>query len=228
MAAFVLTLLVVLFLAALAACSGNEPAALEMTPISPDSATAPSVSTATPIDDVEESVPLFLSALAPHRTKLSICVDGAGGVSVSDADSELVREGLDSVTSNLGEEGYLRYLVEANIVAGCPEPTLPLGTPINSVNETRPYQKDVRVASEHLVFVYVLPQDVYAATFGEIEYFRAGAEVCCMTGNNGLVTSAVYVTRAITDGKLGEVLMRAMGFDFYCAPGDVCPTRLPS
>ena len=152
-----------------------------------------------------------------QREVLSFCVDGAGGLAVTDADVEHVQQGADSIIAALGDGGYLGWIAEAQVVQDCPPALVPLGT-----------ANIVRVASEHRVFVYFLSDDVYSDTFSDAPYARQSAEICCMTGNDAEVTTSIFVTRSIQNGKMGEALMHAIGFQWYCAPGDVCPTRAPT
>ena len=135
----------------------------------------------------------------------------------------MVREGYDAVTANLGEEGYLSYIGEDKTPQGCPEPPLELGKAINKYEAARLMYR-LRVPSEHFVFVYFLPEDIYQATFGDEPYFGVGVEMCCMTGNDASVTYSVYSTRSIDEDTLGQALMHAMGFADYFAPGAICPT----
>ena len=211
----------ILLVIILAACSSEDEFAVSSRPSPPATtvaATEPAGPTATPWA-------WFRTFAGGNRDALSICVDGAGGLSASDADVDLVRDGLDSITSNLGVDGYLSYIVEARTPQGCPESPLELGTAINR-SEVAMYR--LRVPSEHFVFVYFLPEDIYQATFGDEPYFGVGVEMCCMTGNDASVTFSVYTSRSIDADILGEALMHAMAFRDYCAPGAVCPTRGPS
>ena len=213
----------ILLVIILAACSSEDEFAVSSRPTPPATtvaATEPAGPTATPWA-------WFRTFAGGNRDDLSICVDGAGGLSASDADVELVRDGLDSITANLGEKGYLSYIVEAKTPQGCPEPPLELGKAINKYEAARLMYR-LRVPSEHFVFVYFLPEDIYQATFGDEPYFGVGVEMCCMTGNDASVTYSVYSTRSIDEDTLGQALMHAMGFADYCAPGAICPTRLLS
>ena len=217
-------ILAVVLIAILAACSSEEEPAVPSTP-SPIATTI--VATQQPAGPTATPWAWFRTFAGGNRDDLSICVDGAGGLSASDADVELVRDGLDSLTANLGVDGYLSYIVEARTPRGCPEPPLELGTTITRSEAARLMYR-VGVPSEHFVFVYFLPQEVYQATFGDEPYFGVGVEMCCMTGNDASVTYSVYSTRSIDEDTLGQALMHAMGFADYCAPGAICPTRLPS
>ncbi len=222
-------LLTVAVVAVLAACSGQGPDTFKAPPTG-SITTSPTVATSiAPAGTAEPTTEpwAWFRTFGGNRADLSICVDGVAGLSASDAEVELVREGLDSITSNLGVDGYLSYIVEAKTPRGCPEPPLVLGTAISRY-EAVSFAYRVRAPSEHFVFVYFLPEEVYKATFGDEPYFEVGVEICCMTRNNATVTSSVYTTRSIDEGKLGEALMHAMAFRDYCAPGDVCPTRGPT
>ena len=214
----------VLLVAILAACSSEDKPTIRSLPNS-------TAVTATPTQEPEGPTATpwawFRTFAGGNRDDLSICVEGAGGLSASAADVALVGDSLDSITSNLGQDGYLSYIAEARTPLGCPESPLAFGTAMNR-NEAANFIYRVRVPSEHFVFVYFLTEDVYRATFGGGPYFGVGVELCCMTGNDASVTFSVYTTRSIDKGELGQALMHAMGFADYCAPGATCPTRLPS
>lgn len=232
MAVRVLALVAVATLTVVAACGGDEPSASENLDSQDPTATSllvetpTAASTSVELSD-EERMMLFFGPFDSGRTHFSICVDGAAGFVLGDLDVERVRDALESTIPNVREDAwYLSILEGATVAEGCPDSALPLGEFIEY--RTARYASIVEVASEHKVFVYYLPDDVFDATFDEKKYFLAGAEICCMTGNDVEATTAVYVRQSATVGKLGEAIMHAIGFQFYCAPGDVCPTRLPS
>lgn len=143
-----------------------------------------------------------------NRTQLSLCVEGAGGFSVAQAEVELVRRALEdavAVVPSLPAE-----YAQRSVSAGCPLATALIG---RLVPEDEPWTGVVRVGvgtsrdpSLHRLFVYFVSPDAYAAHFGTRPYFRTTAEDICEVDECGGVTSALYVPPSITPGTLREAL----------------------
>jgi len=161
-----------------------------------------------------------------NRSHLSVCVDGAGGFSISGAEVERVRQALDSGLGSLGEE-YIhapKYRQEAEVSRGCPPPTSAL-TADELGEQSRTRYGDLLVdpvsvrvpagdaPSEHRVFVYFVPPDVYGAAFGAKPYAMGSAEFLCGAGYNcAEVTTALYVTPLVDADVLSDAALDAIGF----------------
>lgn len=162
-----------------------------------------------------------------NRSNLSVCVDGVGGHAVAAPEVAMVRralvEGLTSVS-----DVYQRatdYRDGAEVSAGCPAHTAALtvaelaaweasgdasaddipGSPINVRGPDTP--------SSHLLFVYIIPSDVYGRVFGaEAEWAKGAAEMLCGGHSCAQVTTALYVSPSIDPAELSAGLLSGIGY----------------
>jgi hypothetical protein len=140
-----------------------------------------------------------------NRPNLSICVHGAGGLSVSNDDVARVRAALEagllSVPDIPPEYG------ERVVSEGCPPPSAQLGQPAS--------QWDIRgarvdVPSVHRVFVYLVSDATYSATFGAEPFVAAGEELV-FSGDEGYpVTFGLYVPQSAPSDALSEGLLTVL------------------
>ncbi|MCH8994961.1 MAG: hypothetical protein IH959_08365 [Chloroflexi bacterium] len=161
-----------------------------------------------------------------NRSHLSVCVDGAGGGTATATDVAQVRQALDTGLANL--EGVYTtaadYRLGITVSAGCPPPTAAL-TADELGEQSRTRYGDLLVdpvsvrvpaggaPSEHRVFVYFVPHDVYGAAFGAKPYAMGSAEFLCGAGYNcAEVTTAQYVTPSVNADVLSDAALDAIGF----------------
>lgn len=146
-----------------------------------------------------------------NRSVRSLCVDGAAGHSVSDRDVDVVlaaaREALDGIKDAYA---FLEGELPVEAVKGCPPPMGLTGTPGPRVGRIG---RGVAEPSIHSVFVYIVPEDVYADNFADYPYGRAGEEFYCIRRSEcSSVTEGLYITPTTDPATLQEGLLDSMGF----------------
>ena len=132
-----------------------------------------------------------------ERTSLSVCVDSAGGYVLSKQDfQEIARmlEGELSTRADLPPE----YAVH-DVSQGCPAPFTSLGTPEPFPGMFAPSPDK---PNDHRLFVYVVPPEVYSATFRAEEYTVAPEEFACEGDTCWTVTFGLYVPSSATEETL--------------------------
>ena len=150
---------------------------------------------------VTDPNPLLVDA----RTRLSICVDVVGGASLSteqlEAAEDALADGL-ARTQNLPPE-----YDDQEVVGGCPVPAAELGT-----GAYDPWLQFVIVttASEHRVFVYFVPDDLYAATFGAEPYATGVEEFMCEVDSCSPATHGVYIPLTAERVVLEDALLKGL------------------
>ncbi len=147
-----------------------------------------------------------------NRDRLSICVDGAAGNEVRDADVDKVAASLQAAASELGDYAWAKGLLEqAQVVRGCPIPTVPLGSLLRYDQGASSYAVRTANPSAHRVFVYLVSERTYAATFRKEPFVTAAAEMFGQGDNIAEVTTAVYAKRNIGGADLRAALLRSLG-----------------
>jgi len=149
-----------------------------------------------------------------NRSRLSICVDGARGAAVAAAEVEAISRGLDDLFA--AGRYSLVYGGEHLVVVGCPPPTA-----LSAVPRSRDarhgsdgggvYLYAPEGPSEHRVFVYVIPPDVYNASFGSEPFATGTAEFLCQGHECAAVTTSLYITPSVAANVLREGLLDALG-----------------
>ena len=162
-----------------------------------------------PVGAQQGCSPGFL-LLSEERCSLSLCVDGAGGETVSDGQVETVRDRLESVLA--GVSSLPPEYGKRAVVRGCPPaggltaaPVDPGERPMGAV------LRDPDVPSEHRVFVYFLSPEAYAASFGGETYGLATEEMFCRLDQCWGVTLGLYVSTSLSSELLGQGLLKALG-----------------
>ncbi len=146
------------------------------------------------------------------RDHLSVCVDGDARTATEMA---AVRQELD-VIRNASAQNRERYGTP-EAVEGCPPPLALSGPPPTSAVERHEMTDQTRLIwlpdtpSQHLVFVYFLPADVYAAYFGDVPYEDAGGEQLCEQGECWGVTVSLYLPESYDSSSLQFGLLDAIG-----------------
>ncbi len=99
--------------------------------------------------------------LAPGRTHLSLCVDAGGGREASDDDFAIVQEALDQAIGGLTV--VPPEIGEPSLRVGCPPAVEFTGESRTSVDyyQTANVETDEDSLSEHRIFVYFIPEDVF-------------------------------------------------------------------
>lgn len=161
-----------------------------------------------------------------NRTQLSVCVDGAGGLVVSDAEVEKVRQTLDEALNSFPNvpPAYLDDLqiaapqvppqyLQRQVVSGCPAPRALTATPSNPSDWSFDFGVVVpgpEAASEHRVFVYFVQGDAYAASFANAPYATTVEEFVCGGDVCEGVTRGLYVPAGVPGDALQEGLLFAL------------------
>lgn len=165
--------------------------------------------TAAPIDDW---------LLASNRANLSLCVDGAAGLTISGEDVETVHEALDSALAS--QPSVPPEYDNPTVSQGCPPPSAQLGQPISKYDIEGAV---VTVPTDHLMFIYLVPARVYAATFGwesgSERYVSAHEEDLCVLDECTAVTTGLYVSHPIDADALRDGLLEGLAL--------VLPTPVP-
>jgi hypothetical protein len=151
--------------------------------------------------DVRVEGPLLVS----NRSHLSICVDGGGGLNISNEDVQGVRETLEEALAARPE--IPPEYAEREVTAGCPAPTARLGSPEKFLGLGAP---SVATPSEHRVFVYLLPPEVYAATFGSDPYSFGPEEFLCEGDACYPITFGLYVSSSFDGNVLRQGLLDSL------------------
>lgn len=114
--------------------------------------------------------------LAPGRTHLSLCVDGAGARPVVPADSDRVRAAVDEALARLPNRPP--EIGEPSVVSGCPPP-IDLTRALEYVDlccRLSIVVRDTSALSPHRLFIYFAPNEAYTQAFGERPFARVSAE----------------------------------------------------
>ena len=152
---------------------------------------------------------LLRSRLASNRTEFSVCVDGAGGVSVTRTEIDKVRQAVDSAIGSLS-------VVPTAVTEGCPPPLALTGEKLHfrqlsGSNFSPRYFIPPELPSLHRIFVYFVSPEAYAASFDQpYPYVFSNEEVVCELDICNSVSSGLYVTSDITSELLGYAIQ-----DFY-------------
>jgi len=163
----------------------------------------------------EDNDALISGGLATrNRLELSICVDGAGGESISPTRVAAVQRAIDNgLSRELDRFHEPPYPPTGQATSGCPAASVPLGASLTAY-EAEEYAARVEVPAEpsgHRVFVYVLPDAIYAATFGSESYIRTTAELLCEEHVCAEVTTGLYVPESVSAEMLEVGLVDALG-----------------
>jgi len=151
---------------------------------------------------------------APNRSHLSVCVDGAGGATVSATQLGLVRQALAAIRaspSNWPQFG------EPEAVEGCPPSTTLSGpAPRNAVERHDALERARELwppatANPHRVFVYWTAADTFAAYFGNVPYEVASEELLCSGHVCAGGTTGLYLTPSAAADTIQEGLLDALG-----------------
>lgn len=139
------------------------------------------------------------------RTRLSLCMAGPSGFSISDGAVQAMREALEEGLAAQAE--IPPEYDERAVSAGCPPPAARLGSPEKFLGLGAP---NVDTPSEHRVFVYVLPPEIYAATFGSDPYAFGPEEFVCEGDACIPVTLGLYVSSSANRDVLRQGLLDSL------------------
>lgn len=164
----------------------------------------------TPADtDVAEEDEITIGGLlrVSNRTNLSLCVDGAGGFSVSDDDVDRVRNALETVLA-AADDPPSEYS-DPVVSLGCPPPVALTGRRLSILDrhslEVSPLESASDV-SRHRFHVYVVPPEVYETSFGGDTYATTAEEFICESDVCTSVTRGLYVTPSTSSDVIGRAL----------------------
>lgn len=162
-----------------------------------------------------------------NRANLSLCVDGAGGFTLSAQDVANVRralaDGLTSVRDRF--PGAAKYREGAEVSEGCPPATAALTAAELADREADGTAKagdipgnPIRIPgtgdtpSSHVLYVYIVPEDVYERTFATAgPWAKGAAEMLCFGHACAQVTTALYVPPRIDAARLMEGVLSSIG-----------------
>lgn len=157
---------------------------------------------------------------ASNRTHLSLCLDGAGGLSVSGTEVRTVRQTLEAALAGVSD--LPPQYSEPTVSLGCPPPVALTGKRLGMHDRfsmvdipsrfTRlPDIAPPGVPSPHRLHVYFVPPDVYAASFGGDAYAVTGEEMICKGDVCTWVTEGLYLTPSVSSDVLRRALLTPFG-----------------
>ncbi len=141
----------------------------------------------------------------PDRTAFSLCVAGAGGFSVTQAEVAQVRQALDAALVFLPE-------VPRNVTEGCPPPHAPTGENLTfrqlfGTAFSPRLLMPPEVPSQHQIFVYFVSPDTYAASFDfPYPYVLLSEQRVCEQNRCHGESGGLYVPSDITTGMLSYAI----------------------
>lgn len=150
--------------------------------------------------------------LSGTRDNLSVCVDGAGGLEINGEDVDDIESALDEALAsvpNVPEE-----FSNPDVSEGCPEPRAPMGQAISRFDvESRLVEAPV----PHLLMVYVLSPELFAATFPDERYAKTAEEHVCRPGGDTCVTvtSGLYLPSPAGTTLLRDALLDGLALSPY-------------
>ncbi len=124
-----------------------------------------------------------------ERTHLSVCIDRPEGGEISDAELAAFDDVFERTFDML--PAVPEPLRERQVTIGCPEPIVEIAT------ETGRYDTSSKLTekpSKHRMFVYLLDEASYQATFGGEPFFLTSEEKVCPTDWCDNVTSGLYLS----------------------------------
>lgn len=143
----------------------------------------------------------------PDRSQLSVCVDGAGGLAVSSADVDAVGAALQDALASAPLEVPDEYS-DPTVVAGCPPPPPALlDESISPVLRPDELAVLVETPSDHLLFVYFMPSETYAFSFGDVPYTKVDQEVVCPTDDCITTSLSLYFPESPGHDLLRDALL---------------------
>lgn len=158
---------------------------------------------ATPSPTAEGDSSGFNRLFSDTRSHLSVCVAGTEAYEISDEEVDDVHSALEAGLAEVDE--VPSEFGDWEVVAGCPAPVETLGTPLKYYPGFDAAHVDV--PSEHMVFVYFVPEDVYHVTFGDEAYTLSTEEMVCEGDVCVGVTLGLYVPATVTSGLLKMALL---------------------
>ena len=149
--------------------------------------------------------------LVSNRTQLSLCVDGAGGFSVSDDEVDRVRDALEGVLA-AADNPPSEYSDRA-VSRSCPPPTALTGSVLDygerygfGVLSGSGALETAGDASRHRLHVYVVPPDVYATSFGADAYATTAEDLLCDVDVCIWLTQGLYITPSTGSDVISRAL----------------------
>lgn len=165
--------------------------------------------------------------IVESRSELSLCVDGAAGLAVDDAEVEAIERSLEQVlasASNVPSE-YDHWSVELT----CPPPPDILSDQARGrlgPSDIRDSFADVvEEASPHLVFVYLMSASSYSGFFGDQPHVVASAERLCR-GSEPAVCYATTFGLYLADSAPSDIM--ATGLEDVLNLARVTPAPEPT
>lgn len=139
------------------------------------------------------------------RTGLSLCVEGTDAYSPSESLIESVQEAVEDVVA-VHQDLPVQYAAPT-LSAGCPPTRVPLGE--RRVVSPGAFSRIVDEPSEHYLFVYLVPPDVYAQTFRS-KYEVGGTERVCQGDVCMLATLGLWVPSTAEPSVLQDGILEAL------------------
>ena len=160
--------------------------------------------TPTPLAQTGSDVDIVPSSrlISNNRTHLSLCVGGEDGTGASEADVEAVRVALEQGLAAQAE--IPPEFSQREVTSGCPLPSVPLGDRASGVGE---FGDNVDEPSEHLLFVYLIPPELYSSTFDSEPFVNGSAQFVCEYDQCTKATMALYLPSSATNEDIRQALL---------------------
>ncbi len=145
-----------------------------------------------------------------NRSVRSLCVDGIG-LSVTDSDVSMIRDAVLKALSGLkGTHKFLEAQADPLVQLGCPPPTGLLDPSVPTKGRIGP---GVAVPSKHVAFIYIVADELYESSFGNLPYGETTEELFCERRSEcSGVTQGLYIPRSVGSRALTEGLLDALSF----------------
>jgi hypothetical protein len=153
---------------------------------------------------------------SPLRSHLIVCVDDGSSKGADPADLEHARAALDAAAGTV--DGLPEEYGEPEVISGCPAPSASLGTAITQYDIEG---RNVSSPSEAALFLYALPEALYASTFGAESHIIANEEFICEKDACVPVTKSIYMASPLEEPRLASALLEALGLVETAPPPDI-------
>ena len=147
--------------------------------------------------------------ISDTRSRLSLCVDGAGGFNASDEDTQEVREALEQGLA--AENSLPAEYAEPVVVPDCPPAPDELGavrgTSLGIYGQSF---SEGETPSEHRLFVYFIAPELFEMSWPGEPYGLGTAELACRADVCLTVTGSLYVSSSVSGRDLRDGLLDSL------------------
>ena len=162
--------------------------------------------TSTDAEPPNERIDPFNPLIDAERSELSICVTGEGGYVSDTSDIARVETALNDGLAK--HDGLPTEYESRSVTEGCPPTRVPIGVATSGPGA---YGRPVDTPSKHFMFVYLLPEATYHATFPIGERYSLGsAEHVCSGDTCERATFGLYLPSNADPSDIERALLEAL------------------